>query len=859
MDASARATEYLYHHVVLPPKLPQKDDNDAAHERSLFEMVIQALEYLLVIVDESYIDTVASAIAMIKNLRDNRDGYGDVSQVQLEILLSSLTADEAHNPVPLEIKAQNACILISRQIGYVNFEFFELAPTNEAALRTTRLKRTFPGYASRIAVEQFMDKSLQNSIACTITKMATQSAPGFQPQARKNGKDEDEYRDTTAPGLVTDFLMTIIAVLGEATDVERITKATREDVLWNCCKQPWRRSPLWLLIRVVLHLWFTRNSTNLQSTDGLYKAFMICMLSRLLDTVCVSTIFKAQYRTFGIVLILCNLQARTQWSILGIEIVHNISAKLVRRLRKFERLGQSECLLPSWRESIEKSCLNAYSVIHQHWQCSTQDTEIIIDTTVVKNIQPGNDLDMKLPALDAFLSETQNRQHNGSSSAFRPSSEFPSFPATRLPEKIDGPSDCKYFRLAALENWVDQHLQTWIPLNLENPATCAELRRLIQHYFANASAAYARSPISMSIMYLTLAELWIACDRSACNHYPLLCEYDPEIYIAEFQCLVLPLKHDMERLHEVERYVQSRREAATSNLPSIYRSFGHSSSFAVRFFDGSQELQTTLEEIEFDASKKRERKCQELRQLKTKHDNLMDQYNSTSCDIETYVHNRRHRYTRTRHPNWCFHCSYERQANALSIHIYEWPVSSNASVAKATVFELKVPQTFSDWRDTSTYMASEVLCHRDLNAEKPSCSYTLDVHQDLSQMLSSLYHQRRIVPCSSVKPYNVTHRKSKPGIPHLTEDDVCLKNALQYAYFDISLGVFTTETPRCTEDIPKLCMYHVPQRSKTLDCFMYHPPSVPDGTTANEVIVSLLSSFSYLLLTLRTPCALSHI
>ncbi|KAF2844067.1 hypothetical protein T440DRAFT_523791 [Plenodomus tracheiphilus IPT5] len=80
------------------------------------------------------------------------------------------------------------------------------------------------------------------SIAGTIAKMATQSAPGFQPQARKNGKDEDEYRDTTAPGLVTDFLMTVIAVLGETTDVKRITKATREDVLWTQGKQPWRRS-----------------------------------------------------------------------------------------------------------------------------------------------------------------------------------------------------------------------------------------------------------------------------------------------------------------------------------------------------------------------------------------------------------------------------------------------------------------------------------------------------------------------------------------------------------------------------------------------------------------------------------------
>jgi hypothetical protein len=62
MPFSARAIEYLYHHVVLPPKLPQSDDRDTVYEHSLFDMVIQALEYLKLIVEESYVDTVNSVI-----------------------------------------------------------------------------------------------------------------------------------------------------------------------------------------------------------------------------------------------------------------------------------------------------------------------------------------------------------------------------------------------------------------------------------------------------------------------------------------------------------------------------------------------------------------------------------------------------------------------------------------------------------------------------------------------------------------------------------------------------------------------------------------------------------------------------
>ena len=285
MILTSEATVYLYHHVVLPPKLPQEDDSDVAHEGPLFDMVIRALERLKIMVDKGCMNTIAFAIATVKNLQSNRDIDGNVSELQLEPLLSGLTAGNTTGLVPLEIKAQNAGILISRDREHLNFEFFELAPTNEAALRSTHLARTFPSVALRIAVERMADPSLQKCLASTIAKMATQSAPGFQPQARKNGKFEDEDRDTTAPGLVTEFLMNVITALGESTDVKGITKSTREDVLWSDCRLPWRRSPLWLLVRVSLQLWFTRNAINTQVPDSLYKAFMICMLLQLLESV----------------------------------------------------------------------------------------------------------------------------------------------------------------------------------------------------------------------------------------------------------------------------------------------------------------------------------------------------------------------------------------------------------------------------------------------------------------------------------------------------------------------------------------------------------------------------------------------
>jgi hypothetical protein len=116
------------------------------------------------------------------------------------------------------------------------------------------LVRTFPGCASKVPLATMREEAFVQSLAFTLAKMSTQAAPGFQPQVRKTGQLLDEYRDTTNPGLVTDWFIIYIAALGVLTETARIPKNTREEVLWRDCLQPWRQIPLWLLVRVVLQL-----------------------------------------------------------------------------------------------------------------------------------------------------------------------------------------------------------------------------------------------------------------------------------------------------------------------------------------------------------------------------------------------------------------------------------------------------------------------------------------------------------------------------------------------------------------------------------------------------------------------------
>jgi hypothetical protein len=230
-------------------------------------------------------------VASISNLRRVRNTSGFVSDSQLAELLHGLASGETFGAVPLEMKAHNAAVIVSKQGtgADVIFEVFELSPPNETVMRTKgRLKRSFPTYACQISLQQFQEKGLIESLANTLGKMSCEEAPGFRPQTRKNREDHDETRDTTHPGLITDFFMHLLSVVGRPTDVQGIWKNTREDVLWNDNLLPWRRSPLWLLVRTTMQLQFTRISSA-----KVYKAAMVHLLMRVLQSA------KVHYKSIG--------------------------------------------------------------------------------------------------------------------------------------------------------------------------------------------------------------------------------------------------------------------------------------------------------------------------------------------------------------------------------------------------------------------------------------------------------------------------------------------------------------------------------------------------------------------------------
>ena len=84
---------YLFHHIFLPPKLPQEDDYNPEYELILLDEVIKALRGLCAMEPPKKSEAFASVGEMIGRLRNVCDLDGNVSAHALESVLADLDED----------------------------------------------------------------------------------------------------------------------------------------------------------------------------------------------------------------------------------------------------------------------------------------------------------------------------------------------------------------------------------------------------------------------------------------------------------------------------------------------------------------------------------------------------------------------------------------------------------------------------------------------------------------------------------------------------------------------------------------------------------------------------------------------
>ena len=693
----------------------------------------------------------------------------------------------------MHIRAQNAAVIV-RKLALTNFvqvEVFEVLPPTSAVMSAKgKLLCSYPGPAIQVPADTFTNGSFLRELSSFLVQMDVDVLDSA-PTTYKAGSAVREVRESAHPRYISELLVGILRGFGQPAIVDRITKRLGDEVLWDDAYTPWRRSPLWLILRVSLQ-------TSLR-VSNMYKTFMLYFHSYLLrNSLCGN--FPS-------------------------ELLYAMTAKIARRLSKL-RLAVSHHVY-DFAHNIAKA---TESLLQQRWT-NFQAIASLSPPWVPETLNPVADgaisLDIAYSHLKTMIDPTL---WTHSQIQFTPSdlprldntSDFKQFTEDRLTKAIakDG-----RIALADFEKSIEKYFGSWAAASLHNSDSLEVIASCIEQYFSGAKDLYGTNPEDNSIMTLTILDLWVVMDIFAIRLCPLLKQYSPEIPARFLHPLLLHHSRALKRALFIEEYLCRRHEEA-SNVASIFSNNPSESSFSVRFFRTSESLQRLYNDISTRAHEERAEKRAELATLNQQAYSLSKQ--ASTLDHERIMDTLGNEV----HSGLCKKCKLEQQSKSLTIHAHEWPLPASTLQAQQAVFELSPPPPFSIWRDT-TYLVLRDLGMSEVSDSLDQPKLLLHAFSGLSPWVETRKSRSRITVGSSTKSFfDNTHYKTV-RIP-AEESSVLLNNGLSLRLFDRARKSWVVGS-LSESSVERLCTPPVPTSSP------YGPlHSAVSGTrhSPNEIIAA---------------------
>ncbi|KAF8129798.1 hypothetical protein EV363DRAFT_1219569 [Boletus edulis] len=330
----------------------------------------------------------------------------------------------------------------------------------------------------------------------------------------------------------------------------------------------WSRSALWFVIRFAIQSSLDRSPLGHTG----YKAFMLFLMY--------------------------NLANHAVNDSLSSFLIHSMSAKILRRFNKLSSVSQQ------LRDAVMHTCTSLSQTLDQRWQefRTTQRSSSQWDPSqldLVKDTQPF------LPHIHEYISiSSVNHDSNSPQSLFFPDD----WPRVTLNDFLSDPDDSDdsddSFSISKIhadsqvtcydiEQAVMEDIDAWVAGVTDVDKFCEQLERLVHQYQSYPN----RSLYHLSIMRLTIIELWIALDKLVVKEIPILADYSPEIPSDYLSWIRLQDAVNIHRLSRAFKYILSRHAQAHSGW-SVFSSDFSKHSFPCRYYDSSPHLQHLRDCIE---------------------------------------------------------------------------------------------------------------------------------------------------------------------------------------------------------------------------------------------------------------------
>ncbi|KAG9318892.1 hypothetical protein JVU11DRAFT_1001 [Chiua virens] len=539
--------DYIATHVFFPIEVPEESDYTIENDLSLARAAYTAVRAYSAHID----DALKPCWGSIEKTLENLQVSAQSGHLRKDDMISQLHNMQSGDVLALLIRAQQAGVIFRKQENHTLYESFEASPSRDAVLHTPGgLVYTYSQLAVEVPNSVFDDPHFQTELANFLSR------PGdVEPDPPNVPPSHPEY--------ITSLLNGILRSVGRTVETTGVLKHVRDEVGALEEEDGWRRSSLWLLIRIAIQTSLDRSTLGRVT----YKVFMLFFI--------------------------CNLANDANNAGLSSDLLHLMSAKVLRRLRK---LGSSA---PSWISDMAlKTC------------ACLQDT-LEVRAVEIQNTKPRspywnpseldlvNDTRLSLPLSDEYI-----RNALANHAPLDPPAQLKDYVRGTLEDFLS--SDISFFdraystdpyvALYDLERSVEEDIDDWIAHVTDVNEACTQLGNLMEVYLSSASIPYMDNPEYRSIMALTAIELWVALDKLVIEEIPILAEYSPEIPIWLLQSLLL--REDNEPPPPFPRIPVPFR----SLLPIACRTFGairwiHSRQLPcslLREFSGSPEFQSSF-------------------------------------------------------------------------------------------------------------------------------------------------------------------------------------------------------------------------------------------------------------------------
>ncbi|KAL9653598.1 hypothetical protein ABK040_000515 [Willaertia magna] len=575
----------------------------------------------------------------------------------------------------------------------------------------------------------------------------------------KRGIKVVETREPVKPDYVIEWLLaTLTNQEGIETEVERIPKKIRDSVLWNDTEIPFRRSGLWLTMKVVLH------------------TFFVWKCGKQLGTI--------YYKTVMLKLML-ELAKHSHMNTIDSDVKIQINAKIAHRMNKLKSLVD-DCKEISNTSFIQSILIQGSQVVMTIEKGIKKDWNKIVEQN-----KENNSFELKQNVVND-LTNTRHTLSNAEkylkifggvvdNSDKKKKLSVPkcigrdftnvifNFNAT---EENDA-----FTQLFDFENWVRDEIDNWIYSKKLNYVEYSQrLYDLLTNYEGKAKKYYRNDPLGNSRMILTVLNIIRVLHILSIKISPILKEYKSGVEIEILQSVLAVTKNDLKYTKSLEDYFLNFDKNAhyTSILQQCINNDATSDSFFVRFAENNTEIQNTKDKILEIAKQKAAQKIEEIREKRKRYKKLKQKSNGLEHEYFSSSSYPYHNHSRN-----CTKCRYNNEADSITATHYEWPLPKDENECNSVMFELCAPNPLFNFRD-ALHLLATIDGRISDNGTNSSIKGLWRNTDQLSSYCTS--KAQRITLASETKLFSVSHYKK---VIELSEDEAVVPNGFGLIYASI--------------------------------------------------------------------------